>query len=287
MELRQENLQLRWWWRLAATDKNRLLYKVWMKRCEQVRKIRDMKNMGEEEGRMSACVKMKEVLTRNGFEREWNDPTSTTETLQGEWITKIEEEMKKREEIARKKGIERCVERGCMSREHAEKVITQVLTFQPYLDCANNEGTWLKTRLRSNQLYLFDILGKQQQPQWSHSLRTCWICHKEEEDVRHFVVGCTEYEEERKKYVEIVKEGLKNEGKEEGQKIIQNTQWEDKDSLIAMILSTNENSIKNKDIAAMINRASMSYLSKIWKKRNEKLGGTITIIHGQIQIENK
>lgn len=287
VKLRQESLQLRWWWRLATANKDRLLYKVWRQRCMDVR------NMGngdrrDSTGKMSACVKLREVMVKNGFEDEWNDPTLAEAITQGEWMKRVAEAMKKREEEETEKGVKSCAERGWMSEEHARKVMQGAKMFKPYLDCANrSKGTWLKTKLRSNKLELFDVIGEQHKPQWPPQLRTCWLCHKEVEDTAHFVSKCDAYKDEREKYIETVKERLTNECGREGERVMNEIQWNDANELANIILSTSATELKDKATAATIDRASMNYIAKIWKIRCDRLGGETKIKEGQLYIENE
>jgi hypothetical protein len=144
-------------------------------------------------GELSTCKIMKEVLMKNGFEKEWKDITLAAQETQQEWVQKVELAMKEREKQATEEGIERTVKRGQMSREHAEKVMSESLTFKTYLDCANrSNGTWLKTRLRANQIDLFDVLAQRESPQWPEGFSRCWLCHNSKENVQHFVIECKE-----------------------------------------------------------------------------------------------
>jgi len=256
---RQDDLRLRWRRRLATSKENRILHKIWVKRCEQVREMRKVTV------KQSICAKLKEVMIRHGFEDEWNDPKLVTEITQGGWEKRIEKAMEEHEgNIIESRKEENRVKLG----EQMERVITPIAGFKPYLRNANRgDGVWLQTRCRSNMLRVRDVIGRQQRPViWTAEQRQCKHCRKGEETVLHLVAECEAYKNERKRFVDTVQQRLKEEC-EDGQLIMRTLIWQNPQTIadLAMAMST---TAMSENTAANINRAGMNYLSCIWKARH-------------------
>ena len=86
-------------------------------------------------------------------------------------------------------------------------------------------------------------------------------------------------------FIATVQERLKKEGGDEGERLMNETKWDDANDIADLVLSANTIGIKNKATAEAINRASMNYIAQIWKKRCERLGGETKIRDGQLQID--
>lgn len=253
---RQDDLRLRWWRRLAVSKQNRLLYKIWMKRCEQVREMRTR-------GRLSICVKLKEVLLKHGFENEWMDPMSVTDISLQQWEKRVEDAMKEHEQkIIEEKKEENREKLG----EQMEKVVLEEPSFKAYLRNRNTgDGVWLQSRCRSNMLRVLDVIGRQQRPEQEREQRMCKMCNREEETVMHFVARCTSYTQQRQQLIQIAQQRLRNEC-EDGTEVERQMNWNNSDTIadIAMAMS---NIDMDEKTAAKLNRAGMNYLSAIWKER--------------------
>ena len=266
---RQEMLQLRWWWRLANADTERLMYKVFTHRCEQVRTMRQRK----EKGRDSCCVALRDVMVKHGFEAEWNDPTLLIGVTQEEWNTRVDAACSEEAKAVTREGIERG--RGRMHKD-VDRIMSEEPMFKDYLDeVSRSEGTRLKTLLRANALQLMGVIGKWSGQQWPESLQRCWLCATEEEDATHFVARCPAFAAERTTFVSIVRQRIHEEMMD------RQLEWTEAQTISDIVLSSQ--AIKmNENTARSVNKTSRNYLCAIWRKRNELFGGEPKIVNKEL-----
>ena len=207
LESRWAKLRLGYWRRIQAAPDTRLLKTVASFRYTEI----TTSNNGSL-GTRSSLRPTREALDRFGLAPYWQNPALCLELRPDKWKELV---------YSRVNEVYDNKRAGDMSVMSSTKVYNEVkfwgvneveyskfsgevgrlgfLTPERYLDDRMNiKGTRLKMLCRLACLPVMDRVGREVRPKWPKENRICWACEDAQvEDVRHFVMDCTRYDDHR------------------------------------------------------------------------------------------
>ncbi len=168
---RRDQLMLGYWRRLCAAIPERLLSRVFRARVAAVKQ-------SESVSKNSLAAALLTTLRRYDLEEQWDAVATDQLYTADEWralVTKAvlaQEESDRRTEAAERPSL----------HGYAAELMPRLETMASYLHHSRNqEGVWLRCRLRSDTLPLMHTIGKQCEPRWNEIGCYCQICPQPKE----------------------------------------------------------------------------------------------------------
>ena len=151
---------------------------------------------------------MFDLLSKYSLQSEWTTHHTHEAYTKEQWSKLIKKKITQADKEERAQLM--CAQSSlCKYTCYADCLVPAYGELAVYLDDATNEeGTWLKVRLRSNTLPLYSVLGVHAVPRWSEHMMRCQVCdneHGEVESASHFLTSCAAYTHLR---VECIRRGL-------------------------------------------------------------------------------
>ena len=210
MKSRSDELKLRYWYDLCAKSSDSS--SSWLAHYFQ-------RGMSDINARVAAgvalppptrCIMrcMLDLLSKYSLQREWTTHHTHEAYTKEQWSKLVKKKITQAEKDERAQLM--CAQSSLSKYTcYSDCLVPAYGELAVYLDDATNEeGTWLKVRLRSNTLPLYSVLGVHAVPRWSDAMMRCQVCdneHGEVESASHFLTQCAAYTHLR---VECVRRGL-------------------------------------------------------------------------------
>ena len=250
-----------YWLRLTNAKSHRLLSHLYRHRAAAV-------DRGE--GELSWCKSMKELLCEWDLAELWDRKQSGADTMSQEesdcWRANVEELSRSRDLDQRDKEVKSL---STLTRYSTLPLHPQDRV-QPYLhDRYNIKGTWIKLRLRINNLMLMDRMAPMLK--WPVAGRRCPMCATgAKEDVSHFLLHCTAYARERETLRSMLRDRVSYLARDE-------FVTGDDDTKIAMLLGTESGFLfsdpeESAKARYAMDKVSKTFMRACWRIRERKMG---------------
>jgi hypothetical protein len=191
LSARRDACMLWYWRRLCAAAPERLLHRVFRRRVQDV-------SADAAQHKHSLCVAMECTLGRYGLADEFERVSTEQVYKEEEWHTLVSQHVMQQEQAQRLTEIS---EKSSLQQYQQGDLAPRLGKMASYLVCSRNqEGVWIRCRMRSGTLALLLPLGRLCDPAWTHVQCRCTICPRDDsedadaagepEDTVHFASRC-------------------------------------------------------------------------------------------------